>query len=277
MGKLLDIKFDIDHRLLSMVNAYRTLKAFATDRGLKEPLKRTSDKWTKSDQGACLICGNGPSLSELDLCKLTAAPTFVGNYFYKHKDAARLSPKYYVIIDGKVAEGIWPISMIDEIFAVFPNTQLFLDVRWRDLPLFAPYREDERIYWILPIVFPHAYLGPRKDLHGPVCGLNVVATMISLATAMGYTKLGIAGVDGDGLFREIVDMQSHFYEGDKDHSMRDFESMVKSLMLSTQNLWAWHGLVKVHAAHGVTLKNVCKGGIMDCMPRAEAGEFLGVK
>jgi len=274
MGKLLDLKFEIDHRLLSLVNVYRSVKAMGISSAQKAALRRTHERFYGADKGPCLICGNGPSLNELDFASFAGTPSFVANYFYKHQDAEKICPEYYVIIDGKIMEGIWPVTMIDEIFAKFPATTLFLDVRWMESDIMKPYRDDQRIYWILPIIFPNAVLKPCRSLAGGVCGLNVVASAISVATAMGYTTLGIAGVDGDGLFREIVDIQSHFYSGDKDHSMRNFESMVKSLMLSTENLWAWLGIVKTHKAAGIHFQNLCTGGIMDCMPRVTPADFL---
>lgn len=276
MGALLDLKFDIDHRLLGLVNGWRAVRALvglSSDKSAA--LRRTQEALTGTGSGKrCLLCGNGPSLNEVSLELFADTPSFCANYFYKHPDAAALDPDYYFIIDGKLISGIWPVSMIDEIFAMFPKTRLFLDVRWRDEPVLAPYRDDERIYWILPIAFPNAFLRPRRRLDRAVCGLNVVSAMISVATAMGFTDLGIAGVDGDGLFREILDMQSHFYEGAKDHSMRDYESMVKSLMLSTESLWAWNGIVKTHARKEIRLQNLCLGGIMDCMPRVSPEDFL---
>ncbi|MDB6134136.1 MAG: hypothetical protein JWM59_2379 [Verrucomicrobiales bacterium] len=274
MGKLLDLKFTVDHRLLSVVNMWRTVKALRLSGAQKAALRRTDAVWRKSGKGSCLICGNGPSLGELSFEDFSSTPAFAANYFYKHPQGDKLNPKHYVIIDGKITEGIWPVTMIDEIFATFPETSLFLDVRWLELPVFAPYVKNERIFWIYPALFPHAFLKPRRRLDQPLYALNVVSAIISLSTAMGYTGLGIAGVDGDGLFREILDMQSHFYAGDKDHSMRNFESMVKSLMLSTENLWAWQGIVKTHRAQGIHLENLCKGGIMDCMPRVSPADFL---
>ena len=275
MGKLLDLKFDIDHRLLGVVNCFRGIKSLSLNSRQKAALAATNEKMAGTADGEkCLICGNGPSLNELEFGDFGNTPSIAANFFYKHPDAAALKPKYYVIMDGKVIEGIWPVTMIDEIFSAFPDTSLFLDIRWLDHPILAPYVKDQRIFWILPSLFPTAFFKPRHRLDRPICGLNVVASAISVATVIGYKKLGIAGVDGDGLFREILDMQSHFYDGAKDHSMRNFESMVKSLMLSTENLWAWHGIVGTHKREGIHLQNVCHGGIMDCMERITPKDWL---
>lgn len=275
MGKLLDLKLQIDHRLLSLVNTWRTMQAIKLSSIQKKALKQTAEKFQKTASGnKVLICGNGPSLEELTFSDFNSTPTIVANYFYKHPKAQELNPEYYVIIDSKIMSGVWPVTMIDEIFAKLPNTELFLDVRWLGHPLLEPYKNHKNINWLYPALFPHAYLTPRKNLRAPLCTLNVVACAIGLATAIGYKKLGIAGVDGDGLFREILDKPSHFYEGDKDISMDSFNSMVKSLVLSAENLWAWQGIVHTHAKEGIQMMNLCKGGIMDCMPRVFPINFI---
>lgn len=275
MGKLLDLKLNLDHRLIATINQIKSVQASRLSREEKQVLSRTHERWAnRAEKQKCLICGNGPSLNELKFKDFTGIPSFAANYFYKHAEAKVLNPEFYTIIDGKVATGIWPISMIDDIFETLPETNLFLNVRWLSLPQFARFKNHPKIFWILPILLSNAYLKPRTRLDRPVIGSNVVVASICLATAIGFGDIGIAGVDGDGLFREILDMQSHFYEADKDHSMRDFESMVKSLTLSSSSLWAWNGFVKKHAHHGVQLQNLCRGGIMDCMPRVSPEKFL---
>lgn len=278
MGKLLDLKLLVDHRLLGLVNLARAIKKIKLSSSQRSALRATRRKFKSfSRRGEkILICGNGPSINELDFTLFESCDSVVANFFYKHPKAKELNPKFYVIIDGKIVDGIWPVTMIDEIFERFPDTELFLDVRWLNSALLKPYVGRKGINWILPSLLPTAYSKPRRDLAAPLCGLNVVASAIGIATSVGYTKIGIAGVDGDGLFREILDRPSHFYEGAKDISMSSFESMVKSLVLSTENLWAWQGIVQTHSAEGINLVNVCRGGIMDCMKRVSPTSFLNL-
>jgi len=275
MGKLLDLKFELDHRLLGVVNAARSARAALTlSKSQRDQLSRTQHTWGNRSSGKCLVCGNGPSVNELDFTKFAGTQSFAVNYFFDHPRGADLSPAFYVLIDGKVVSGIWPITLIDQIFEAYPGTNLFMDVRWLDLPILAPYRTRENLFWILPLFLPNANLTPRRRLDAPICGLNVVVSAIGIASAMGFTHIGIAGVDGDGLFRQIIDVQSHFIPTEKDYSMRNFESIVKSLMLSTEALWAWAGMTKTHAREGIQFANLCKGGMMDCMPRVEPDSWL---
>lgn len=275
MGKLLDLKLQIDHRLIGAVNLWRQKEFFALKKIQKNALANCAEKFNKTaNNDKILICGNGPSLNELNFSDFSTVDSVVANYFYKHEAASTLNPNYYVIIDGKIVSGVWPVQMIDEIFERIPNTELFLDVRWLHLDIMRPYITHPNINWIMPNILPNYFLKPRFDLTQSVCGLNVVAAAIGVSTCIGYKQLGIAGVDGDGLFREILDRPSHFYHGDKDVSMQSFESMIKSLVLSTENLWAWQGIVQTHKQQDINLFNVCKGGIMDCMPRIRPIDFI---
>lgn len=278
MGKLLDLKISFDHRCMQLLNVWKGRELYSLSAEQKKLLKRTKEHFNKKlTSTKVLVCGNGPSINELDFSLFHSTDVVAANYFYKHEKAAELNPKFYVIIDSKIASGVWPITMIDEIFEKLPKTNLFLDVRWAILSKFSPYLSHPNIFWIFPSLLPHAFLKPRTEIDKNLCSLNVVSCSISLITALGYKKIGIAGVDGDGLFREIINVSSHFYEGQKDISMNSFQDMVKSLFLSAENLWAWQGIVKTHKEAQIHIYNVCTSGIMDCMERISPEKFISIK
>ena len=276
MGKLLDLKISFDHRCMQVLNIWKARELYFLTANQKELLSRTKAAFgsVKLQSNSVVICGNGPSIDELDFSVFAKTDVVVANYFYKHKNATVLNPRYYVIIDSKIESGVWPITMIDEIFAKIPNTSLFLDVRWAVNPKFSTYLKHPQIFWIFPSLLPHAFFQPRTQIDKNLCSLNVVSCAISIMTSIGYKKLGIAGVDGDGLFREIINVKSHFYEGDKDISMNSYKDMIRSLFLSAENLWAWQGIVKTHKEKQIEIYNICKGGIMDCMPRISPEQFV---
>jgi hypothetical protein len=275
MPQLLDLKLKIDHRIIEIVNLWRQKSFLELNHTQRKALAICAEKFnSKAKKEKIIICGNGPSLNEINFSDFASIDSLVVNYFYKHPKASSLKPNYYVIIDRKIVSGIWPIKMINEIFDQIPTTELFLDVRWLNLEVMRPYINHSRINWILPNILPNFYLKPKIDIKNSICGLNVVAAAVSISTCIGYKELGFAGVDGDGLFREILDRPSHFYSGDKDVSMKTYTSMVKSLFLSAETLWAWQGIVGTHAKSGINLTNLCKGGIMDCMPRKLPSDFI---
>lgn len=274
MGKLLNLKSAFDQRLIQGVDATYRLAHKFIPREHARLLARSAKELDKTRRGRCVILGNGPSVKELEFGKFANVPTFAVNFFYKHPEAHVINPDYYAIIDSKVANGIWPIEMIDDILNNFPNVKLFLSINFLKNSAVRKFIDNPRVYWIRPRLLPHVNLRPILSLKGPLIGTNVVVSSIGIATAMGFTKIGIVGVDGDGLLREILDRPSHFYEGDKDHSLRSFESMVQSLELSAKSLWAWSGFVKTHGRCGVEIVNLCKGGIMDCMKRVSQDSWL---
>lgn len=275
MSRLLQAKIALNHQIIAGANLLRRMSVFRLSRAQKEVLARLHSKWVGSSTGKkVLLCGNGPSLNELEFLDYKSVKSCAVNFFYKHEKADDLAPQFYFIVDNKLAEGTWPISMLDEILEKFPGVEIFLNVAWLELPKFQPYRSHQQVNWILPSLIPHQGMSRTRRLDRSIYNLNVVVSALSVFTAMGFRKIAIAGVDGDGLFREILDQQSHFYDGDKDASMGSFTSMVESLYMSTHTLRAWEGWVRNLKSEGIVVGNVCRGGIMDCMPRWDKDEFL---
>ena len=270
------VKRGIDHYVMCLINASLArldLCLKSNQRGaLRDTHKRFAGKYRRKP---LVVCGNGPSLNEIDLRAFRRNYSCAVNFFFKHPQATELSPNFYFLIDSKLANGIWPIATIDNILKTLPETEVFLNARWYNMPSFKPYLAHPRIHWILPSLVPNRNMSTRNSLDRPVYGLNVVMCAISVVLAMGCDRIGIVGVDGDGLFRELLDQKSHFYAGEKDQSMSSFSTMVESLYLSTHGLDSWEGWIRNLNSKGVQVGNLSKGGIMDCMPRWLHSDLTG--
>lgn len=225
-----------------------------------------------------IIAGNGPSFSLLQssIADLRDVDIITSNYAYRSSSYHLLSPRLHFIIDPKIANGIWPLGMIDEVLEASPSTVVVLDIRWKLMSKFHRFWRNPRIAWILPIYIPSYYSSPTKcGFYSGFHGLNVTACAFSLALTIGYESLGFIGVEADGLFREILDKPSHFYqESCKDQSMSSYEAMVDSLHLSTYSLFAWSGFVKSVEAQGVKISNLSDQGIFDVCKRQSINDFV---
>lgn len=279
MGKLLSLKVKSEQRLSLLINIWRRISKLPFSLSLVDDLYASSlliKSATVSSKA--IIAGNGPSFSLLQqsISSLHDVDIFTSNYAYKSPFYRQLSPKLHFIIDPKILTGIWPLGMIDEILAISPSTVVVLDVRWKSLKELERFRSNSRIAWILPIYIPSYYSNPRKlDFSSGFHGLNVTACAFSVALALGYKSLAFIGVEADGLFREIIDKPSHFYEETgKDQSMSGYELMIDSLHLSTYSLFAWSGFVKSVEAQGVEVSNLSDQGIFDVCRRRSIDAFL---
>jgi len=279
MGKLLSLKVKSEQRLTLLVNLWRRVSKLPLALSLVDDLYASSlliKAVTNSSKA--IIAGNGPSFSllEASISSLRDVDIITSNYAYKSSLYRCLSPILHFIIDPKIAAGIWPVNMIDDILESSPSTVVVLDVRWKSMRRFERFSRNSRIAWILPIYFPSYYSNPRGlNFSSGFHGLNVTSCAFSVASTLGYSSLAFVGVEADGLFREIIDKPSHFYdESCKDQSMSSYELMIDSLHLSTYSLFAWSGFVKSVEAQGVQVFNLSNQGIFDVCQRQRIDVFL---
>lgn len=279
MGRLLSLKAKSEQRLALIINAWRRVVMLPFCLANNDDLTVSSllIKNVVSSRKV-IIAGNGPTFSRLlsSIPNLSNADIITSNHAYMSPGFGSIAPKLHFIIDPKIVSGIWSLDMIDQIHAASPSTVVVLDVRWKALAKMKKYRRHPHIAWILPIYLPSYYSNVSAlDFSSGFHGLNVTACAFSVALTLGYQSLAFIGVEGDGLFREIIDHPSHFYpESSKDSSMNSYDSMIDSLSLATYSLLAWRGFVKTAHSHGFAISNLSDQGIFDVCNRQDMDSFL---
>ena len=281
MGKFLRLKQQTDHHAIRLINLLLSFERYKLP-AYQRILLADSEKAIKGRvrSSAAILAGNGPSFALLEgnIYDLSSVDVFTCNYSYKSSSFSSVAPTFHFIIDPKLVDGTWPVTMVDEIISLSPDTMVVLDVRWSGISEMQRFRNLSNVSWILPLYFPSFYsalssMGFSSGFHG----LNVVSCSFSVATFLGYRHLGIIGVEADGLFREIVNQPSHFYlESNRDVSLSSFDLMVDSLYLSTHQLYAWKGCVAAASRLGVGIYNLSNIGILDVCPRQSIARFLAL-
>ena len=57
------------------------------------------------------------------------------NRSFDHPDYETIQPNYHIIVDSKLASGVWPLDYID-IISKNPNVKLILNANWYHLEKF---------------------------------------------------------------------------------------------------------------------------------------------
>ena len=279
MGYLLTKKIDIDHKLVRILNLWRLYKNIVVTSDIARTLlEQSSNRIKKAKKHSkCLLIGNGPNSAEIDLKKFIDSDIdiFTCNHSYKLKYFSKLDPTYHIIIDPKILSGEWHIDMIDKVLDLTDTTNVLLDIRWYSHPLLSDYVNNNRVYWINPVYFPSAYGRlPFKNIVD-CYGLNVMLASLSLASNLNYKAIAYCGMNGDGLFRQVLDMPSHSFSDDqKDSATTNFDSMIESLSLHQHFLLSWAKLIEKLVLSGKLIYSLNTIGLLNFNLYIDAQEYI---
>ena len=226
----------------------------------------------KHKGGHSFIVGNAPSAGEQDLKPLKDEITFFVNRAFQHPDYEYIKPTYHILVDGKMATGVWPVRFLDEILEKNPHVTLLLNAHWYYLPQFQPYKKQANICWIMgTLTFTPFTRFRRIDLTRITHSYNVVEQGISAALYMGLKTIYFTGVEGNGLFYQLIGKDSHYYGNNTENLTMDTREISRSLSSGSRWLRGWCAINGYCEQHGVDLVNLTRGGIMD-MTRRECYE-----
>lgn len=137
----------------------------------------------------CFVIGNGPSLNDMDLEKLSGETTFAVNGFFLKAATLSWRPTYYVVEDHLVAE-----DRREEIIEFSGPTKLFP----ANLAYCLPAAEDTVFFDHRPRVsFPDGFDFSLDADEFTYAGCTVTFTNLQLAAYMGFQKIYLIGVDAD--------------------------------------------------------------------------------
>ena len=140
---------------------------------------------------------NAPSLATQDISVLKDKNTMFVNRGFKHPLYGLLQPKYHVFCDPKMIKGVWPVSWLDEIWSISPDTKIILPLSWYSNQIFDSYRNNPLIYW--------------SDAELPFYNLGVSGSCFAFAIQQEYKNIYFSGFDATGIGHEMVKTaDSHF-------------------------------------------------------------------
>ena len=259
-----------DDQLIGLYNLAQRTKFFLSGGSKKREMGRNKELKNKHLGKRCFIVGNGPSIKQQDLTLLKDEYTFFVNHFYRHSQIAEINPKYYAIIDPKLITGEWPITMLDEILEKCPEAKLLMSAQYQGTPKITAYADKADIYWVYPNQFLHQGFSCTSDISTCIGGSNVSTLCLFSAIHMGFTDIYLMGIDCDGIFRDLVEQSSHFYDAEVENiGDNDPELVVRHLRMSIQGLHGWRVIADKYKDSKHRIVNLTKGGLLNVFPRED--------
>jgi hypothetical protein len=167
-----------------------------------QPIKHFENKFSGD---TCVVIGNGPSLKDIDLPRLSIKyPTFGSNRIYLYP----FVPKFYAIADPVMVAS----CLLDIQKPNFVPDAMFLS---RSVPLKGAYLINYAVKWGFS----------KNPQHELVIGGTVTYVLLQLAYWMGFKKVLLVGVDHSypGAASHGVPGTPFIQEGDdKDHFSPDY-------------------------------------------------------
>ncbi len=260
----------LDDQIIGLHNFKIWAKFFFSGGAKKYGMQRNKELKNKHLGQRCFIVGNGPSIKQQDLTLLKDEYTFFVNHFYRHPQIEDINPKYYGIIDPKLMSGEWPITMLDEILEKCPEAKLFMSAHYQSMPEITAYADKADIYWVYPNQLVHSGFSCSTDLTSCLAGVTVTTICLFTAIYMGFEEIYLLGVDCDGIFRDLVDQSSHFYEAKKENiGDNDPDLVVRHLRASIQGLRGWGVIADKFKDSPHKIINLTKGGLLNVFPRQD--------
>ncbi len=267
-----DIKVKIDDNLFRVYNLIQRIRFFTGRYAKKFHTDRNKVLKNIHRDERCFIVGNGPSIKNQDLVKLKTETTFFVNMFYKHEHFADIQPTYYVIVDPKLQNRVWPLSMLDEIIKKCPQTTLFLNAKASQDKEISAYTNKANIFWLYVNQMLHmGYPGPIDITQGIAAG-NVIKAALCAAIYMGFRDIYLLGIDLNGLFLDLTNEKSHFYG--HDICANDMSTTEMNLWSTAQGFRGWRALAVLLKKTGCNVVNLTSGGLLDCFPRQNFDEVV---
>ena len=197
---------------------------------------------------------NGPSLKTQDLTKLKGKVVMCVNKGFKHPLYKEIAPKYHIIVDPNLRDGIWPIEWLEEIRALSPGVRIILPIEWYSCPVFKNIKDEEYIYWLYWRV--------------PFYNMGVSGGCFSFGIKQGFHNIFFTGFDGNSCACDMMKgSETHFYGVDPEHkdmTTKEHALALFSTFLQFTDLNCFSDYCKLR---GINIINLTNGGLLDMFPR----------
>lgn len=176
---------------------------------------------------------NGPSSASYKHDGISAA-VFV-NFGFRHEEFSKAKHPYLLIVDQKFADGLWPLTMLDEARKANPNVRFVLNYHflksagfYGKVKRFDPLFVDNNL---VPTVFSRD-TSIRKGASS--IGGAVAEQAISMIVAGGVKRIDVYGLDGNNVCLGLLGLDTHFYGVDPDKKWDDSDFVFRELFFLSQ-------------------------------------------
>ena len=240
-----------DDWILSFVEGFRALMLYTSlsKLRLRNQMRRLPLEGIDDD---LYIILNAPSLKKQDLSVLKGKTTMFVNRGFMHPMYKELQPKYHVFVDPKMIKGIWPVSWIEEILSLSPQTKILLPISWSGNMMFNPYYEH--IYWL--------------NWTLPFYNLGASGACFAFGIQQQFKHIYFTGFDATGIGHEMVrTSDSHFYGNDKELEGKSTKQFAVDLLMHSRHLHDLNRLADYCKKRDLKVINLTNGGLLDMFCR----------
>lgn len=199
---------------------------------------------------------NGPSVNKQDLSKLIGKDVIFVNRGFKHPLFKHLKPKFYFFVDSKILHGEWPLTWLDEIHQMSPDTIFVMPAHWANLEFLRPYiLKGYNFYW-LP--------SDRK------CNcIGVGGACLSFCAKIGYKTIYFTGFEATGLAHEMINTaSSHFYGINEENLIKTTKDYERDLYMMSRHLHDLNRFAQNMNSKNIKIYNLTEGGLLDMFKRS---------
>jgi hypothetical protein len=259
------------NRIIRRINNYRIQASFPRRLPSKyeEIISKNLEFKNLHKNVPAYVIVSGPSLKKQNLANLEGQLIFTVNSFYKHKDIAKINPKYVFFLDSNLFkfDTINKSNFYSKAKTLYKNAIFFL-------PLFRGFKAVSKKK-ILPIEYCRfvAFGGIPENNELNLDSLmpnlyGVGAFALSSAVYMGCNPIYLLGFDHDYLANRGVN--HHFYEGSTVDIPNYIEPELRDRvpydeeMITNYILWQnYRNILSVAKKKNIKIYNSTEGGYLD--------------
>ena len=222
----------------------------------------------------CFILGNGPSLTLSDINRISRYVTFASNKIYLLFDQTDWRPTYYTVEDTLVMQQCCrDIQAIEGTVKLLPHHMMHVAKRDRSYHLYRYLRASCPQDPLSDPNFPDFSL---DAVRGICWGSTVIYSQLQLACHMGFSAIGILGLDHQYRTGPEISPGIHISAGEQNHFHPDYRP--KGEKWHAPNLpvleVSYKKALEVAQEHGIKIINCSRATKLDIFPRETLEEFL---
>lgn len=233
--------------------------------------------------GRCIILGNSPSVSRIDLGSLAGQCVVSVSNGYLHRGFDVFRPRYHLIPQITYGRVTRPdvVNWFREMDSKLGSAELFLSYSEFDLVQEFSLFPDRKVHYVL---FHGTFdeLSDRQiiDLARPIPGVESVPVMgLMVAMYLGFTDIGLLGVDHDHF---LTNQYQYAFPLTVLHGKDSAVGPAGEILISRHDdfqslarLWRqYRCLREIAQASSISISNASPTGALDEFPRMDLKSFL---
>jgi len=261
-----DALFEFDKRIFSVYGKLLSVKRIVKLLKHKPDLNKNKMMKDRRRSDRCFVLGLGPSLKEIDLCKLDG-DIIVTNRFFMVDGADKVNPVAYVIVDG----GFYDKKNCDDLNAavkMFPKSCFVLNGLYSDR-IDKDILSNTIVYniylWAGSIDGKRTKLDCRKVM--PIAG-NVICAAEYIALYMGYREIFLLGCDFNSFASQKA---NHVYKEEDTNRLWSISTELFQYSFTADQ----HCQLDIYAKkHNQRILNLTQGSLIDAYEKLSCDKYI---